>query len=299
MIEMRIHGRGGQGAVVASEILASAIFEEGNFAQSFPAFGVERRGAPVSAYVRMDRSPVLIRSKIYSPNHVIILDSTLMDFVDVTSGLQEDGWIIINSDRESVNFKPMKKYKVATIDASSIALEYGLGSETAPIVNTAILGAFSKVTGVVGIDAVLKAVGDLVPVKVEANLSACRQGYELASRNLNSEKVKFMNQSTDDQEMKRGQSGGKVTFDKVDQMPLSSVSVSSMSWNKTGSWRIAKPVIDYDQCINCMRCWEFCPDISIEIEDEKPVIDYTYCKGCGICAEECPVDAIKLEREVK
>lgn len=91
----------------------------------------------------------------------------------------------------------------------------------------------------------------------------------------------------------------KITFDSLDQMPFASISVGDMRWNKTGSWRTVKPVIDYDLCIKCMECWKSCPDVSICIEEEKPVIDYTYCKGCGICAQECPVGAITLKREEK
>lgn len=186
MIELRIHGRGGQGAVIASQVLASAIFREGNYVQSFPEFGIERRGAPVAAFVRMDKSPVLIRSKIYSPDHVVILDSALMGYVDVTSGLKEDGWIIINTDRALGEFDFPGKYKVAGVDANSIAIKHNLGSKTAPIVNTAILGFFSKITGIVGLNAVLKAIEDAVPVKVDANLAACREAYQGAANNKNS-----------------------------------------------------------------------------------------------------------------
>lgn len=180
MIEIRIHGRGGQGAVTASQILASASYIEGNYAQSFPEFGVERRGAPVTAFVRMDKSPLLLRSKIYEPDHVVVLDSGLMDFVEVTSGLKAGGKIIINSDLESGDFNFPSDYEVSCINASSLALKHGLGSATAPIVNTAILGAFSKTTGLVSIDAMLEAIRDTVPVKVEANLAACREAYQKA-----------------------------------------------------------------------------------------------------------------------
>lgn len=178
MIEIRIHGRGGQGAVIASQILASAIYKQGNYAQSFPEFGVERRGAPVTAFVRMDNSPLLLRSKIYEPDHVVVLDSGLTDFVDVTSGLKAGGKILINSDLESEDFDFPSDYKVVCIDASSLALEHGLGSATAPIVNTAILGAFAKLTGLVSLDALLEVMRDAVPVKVEANLAACREAYQ-------------------------------------------------------------------------------------------------------------------------
>ena len=99
MIEIRIHGRGGQGAVIASEVLASAFFKEGKFVQAFPAFGAERRGAPVAAFARVDDQPIRIRHFIYEPDHIIILDPTLIESTQVDSGLKEGGWIIINTDR--------------------------------------------------------------------------------------------------------------------------------------------------------------------------------------------------------
>lgn len=98
---------------------------------------------------------------------------------------------------------------------------------------------------------------------------------------------------------KASKAGGEIKFDNVHQVPPSSITIGNMRWNKTGSWRSARPGIDYDACIQCMRCWKACPDVSIYIQDERPVVNYTYCKGCGICARECPVDAIELIREVK
>ncbi len=99
MIEIRMHGRGGQGAVVACKLLASAIYKEGKFAQSFPAFGVERRGAPVMAYTRIDDKPIHLRTEIYEPNHLIVLDENLLLTVDVTAGLKDGGTIVINSTK--------------------------------------------------------------------------------------------------------------------------------------------------------------------------------------------------------
>jgi len=89
----------------------------------------------------------------------------------------------------------------------------------------------------------------------------------------------------------------KIIYNSAKDIPLNAMSVDSMLYNKTGTWRNARPVIDYDKCINCMICWKFCPDMSIHIEDERPVIDYVYCKGCGICVEECPKKCIVLEEE--
>jgi len=92
-------------------------------------------------------------------------------------------------------------------------------------------------------------------------------------------------------------SKGKIVYNRAKDIPLNAMSVDTMLFNKTGAWRNVKPVIDYENCICCMICWKFCPDISIYIEDDKPVIDYDYCKGCGICVEECPKKCISIEEE--
>jgi len=180
MIEIRIHGRGGQGAVLASEVLASAFFREGKFVQAFPAFGVERRGAPVTAFTRLDDQPIRIRNFIYEPDHIIILDPTLIESTQVDSGLKENGWIIINTDRPSKAFGQFSKFRVATVDANRIAVEYKLGSPTAPIVNTAILGAFAKVTGMVAVDSVVEAMKEFVPSNKAGNAAAIKEAYERA-----------------------------------------------------------------------------------------------------------------------
>jgi 2-oxoacid:acceptor oxidoreductase gamma subunit (pyruvate/2-ketoisovalerate family) len=180
MIEIRIHGRGGQGAVIASEVLASAFFKEGKFVQAFPAFGVERRGAPVTAFTRVDDQPIRIRNFIYEPDHIIILDPTLIESTQVDSGLKENGWIIINTDRPPKTFGRFSKFRVAAVDANRIAVEYKLGSPTAPIVNTAILGAFSKITGMVTVDSLIEAMKEFVPSNKAGNAAAIKEAYERA-----------------------------------------------------------------------------------------------------------------------
>lgn len=180
MIEIRFHGRGGQGAVVASEILASAFFKEGKFVQSFPTFGVERRGAPVAAFIRVDDQPILLRCEIYQPDHIVVLDPTLILAVDVTAGLKDGGWIIVNSDRRPEELELPERFRVATVDANRIAVKHRLGSPTNPIVNTAILGAFARITRLVGLDPLLEAVREAVPLQKEANVAAAREAYEEA-----------------------------------------------------------------------------------------------------------------------
>jgi len=177
MIEVRFHGRGGQGAVVASKVLAVACFHEGFYVQSFPAFGVERRGAPVMAFLRLDQKPIQLRINIYQPDHIVVLDPTLIDAVDVTSGLKTNGWILINSGHSPEAFQHLKDFRIATVDATGIAIRNGLGSRTNPIVNTAILGAFSKLTGLVGIDAVALSIREELTIKKDENAKAAREAY--------------------------------------------------------------------------------------------------------------------------
>jgi len=178
VIEVRIHGRGGQGAVIASKVLADAVFREGRYVQSFPSFGVERRGAPVAAFTRIDDQPIRLRCQIYNPDHVLVLDPSLMQVVDVTAGLKEGGWVLINSEQPPSSFCLPGQFRVATVNANAIAIQYHLGPRTAPIVNTAILGAFARITGVVELDTVVAAVRDAVPVKRDDNAAAARAAYE-------------------------------------------------------------------------------------------------------------------------
>jgi len=180
MVEIRFHGRGGQGAVIASKILASALFKEGKYAQAFPAFGAERRGAPVMAFTRFDRKAITRRSMVYEPNHVVVLDEPILDVVDVTSASKKaDG-----SDQHSrspSDFSRYKKFRVATVDANRIAAENRLGTTTAPVVNTVILGAFSKISGLVGLKAVIDGIKEYVPSKPEANAAAAKAAFEQAN----------------------------------------------------------------------------------------------------------------------
>ena len=177
MYEVRFHGRGGQGAVTAANILAIAGAKEGYYTQAFPFFGVERRGAPVEAYTRISKEPIEIRSFVYNPDCVVVLDPALLSDVDVTSGLKEGGIIIVNTEKKPEEM-PFEGYKVATVNATEIAIKYGLGSKAAPIVNTAILGAYAKAVGNVSIDSVVEAILENAPAKKEENASAAKEAYE-------------------------------------------------------------------------------------------------------------------------
>lgn len=180
MQEIRFHGRGGQGAVIGSEVLAHAFFHEGKFVQAFPAFGVERRGAPVTAFCRMDDRNIYLRSQIYHPDHVVVLDALMIESVNVVDGLKPGGSIVINASRDPEYYRDFfgDAFGVFVIDAAAIAVAHHLGSASNPIVNTAIVGAFAKATGLVGIDAVLKAIEADVPVKKTQNQQAAQAAYD-------------------------------------------------------------------------------------------------------------------------
>jgi len=180
MIEIRFHGRGGQGTVVASKILADTISKEGNYVQAYPEFGVERRGAPVFAFIRIDDSPIYDKSRIYEPDHVVVVDPTLVDAIDVTEGLKEGGMIIINTDKKPEELKFPDKYKIVTVNATEIAVRHKLGTLTAPIVNTSIVGAVVKILKLARIESLLEAVREGVPIKPDENAAAAKEAFEKA-----------------------------------------------------------------------------------------------------------------------
>ncbi len=175
MIEIRWHGRGGQGAVTSAEILAQAAISEGKFAQAFPSFGPERRGAPVQAYVRIGSMPIRVRSSITEPDVVAVLDPGLLAIVDVTSGLKPDGIVIINTTRTSQQIRQEFKIKgrIATVGATRIAQEV-LG---VPITNTTMMGAVVKATGVVKVESLFEPLKQRFGRLGERNIQAMQRAY--------------------------------------------------------------------------------------------------------------------------
>jgi len=176
MIEIRLHGRGGQGSVTAAELLAVAAFDDGKEAQAFPAFGVERRGAPVMAFCRISDGPIRLRTQIYDPDYVIVQDPTLMDSVNVLAGLKPGGTVLINSEHKSEDLNLNTKARVVAFPATQIALEE-LGR---PIMNTVLLGAFAGLSGMISFEAIERSIGHRFPGELgEKNIKAARRAYEL------------------------------------------------------------------------------------------------------------------------
>ena len=175
MIEIRFHGRGGQGAVTSAEMTALAAINEGRYAQAFPSFGSERRGAPVMAFARVDDIPIRIRSKIYTPNIVIVLDPSLLKILNPTQGMDENGILILNTHKTAQQIRDEFGYtvKMALIDADHIAKEE-LGR---PITNTTMLGSMIKATEVVKLDSLIYPLEERFGGIAAKNISALKRAY--------------------------------------------------------------------------------------------------------------------------
>jgi len=183
MREIRIHGRGGQGGVTAAQLIAEAAFREGKYVQAFPFFGAERRGAPVKAFARISDEPIHVRSQIYEPDIVVVLDPGLLEIVDITEGLKKDGIVVLNHPKKPGDLK-LDHFKVATVDATGIAIELGLVVAGWPVVNTPMCGAFVAATGEVELETMLGVIRDYWPGEVgEKNARAAELAYERLEKN--------------------------------------------------------------------------------------------------------------------
>jgi 2-oxoacid:acceptor oxidoreductase gamma subunit (pyruvate/2-ketoisovalerate family) len=174
VLEIKFIGRGGQGAVIASQILAKVFFLMGKYPQCFSVFGGERRGAPVGSFLRVDDKKILLKCEIRRPDHIIYLAPDLVDEKELESTLKPDGIILINNALTDNEFAGLRKFRLALVDALSIAEEQGLGGT----INTAILGAYARASNAVSMDLLEQAIKESVPAKVEANIAAAKQAYE-------------------------------------------------------------------------------------------------------------------------
>ncbi len=183
MIEIRIHGRGGQGVVTGAELLSVAAFDEGRHAQAFPSFGSERMGAPVVSFCRIDDKEIRLREPIQDPDAIIVQDPTLFHSVDVFSGLKKDGYVLVNSARslEDLGIADVARRfptgHVRAIGATEIAVKH-VGR---PVPNAALLGGFAAMTGQLKLQSVEKAIMEKFPGRIgEANVAAAREAFAAA-----------------------------------------------------------------------------------------------------------------------
>jgi pyruvate ferredoxin oxidoreductase gamma subunit len=173
--EIRIHGRGGQGSVLAAELLAVAAFEDGRYGQAFPVFGGERRGAPVQAFVRIADEPIRLRTRVQQPDYVIVQDLSLMAIVNVCEGLRPDGLLLANADASHAVSWP-EGIRLRLVPALQIALQvFGR-----PFVNPAMLGAFAAASGEIRLESIQRAFRARFPGELgEKNAQAAQVAYEM------------------------------------------------------------------------------------------------------------------------
>ncbi len=179
LVEIRFHGRGGQGAVTAANILVDAAILEGKYAQAFPHFGAERRGAPVVAFARISDKPIQMHSQIEHPDIIVVLDPRLFKLTDVLSGLKDYGKVVMNGHEKPFN----DPYETWCVDATRIALELNLVVSGWPVVNTIMLGALSRATGIVSLENIKKAITNNFKGRLgEINAEAAERAYKETRR---------------------------------------------------------------------------------------------------------------------
>lgn len=181
MLEFRLHGRGGQGIVVAAAVFAEAVFLSGSYARAFSLFGAERRGAPVTAFIRVNRERLMPRSRIYQPDYSVVFDPTI-DGNILTAGLKKGGTVLINTDQgwaDRVPFEDLnsKNIRLFLVDAREIAIKHKLAIGSFPMVNTVMLGAMVRICGLATLDELNSSIKKRVSTKIEANINAAADGY--------------------------------------------------------------------------------------------------------------------------
>jgi pyruvate ferredoxin oxidoreductase gamma subunit len=269
-----------------------SAFEDGKYGQAFPAFGGERRGAPVQAFVRLDAHPVRVRYRVNQPDYVIILDHTLPNMVDVVAGLKPGGLVLIDSEKSPDALLWSADAPVYAVPATRIALEV-FGQ---PFVNPAMLGAWAAATNEVSIEAIKHAFQNRFPGSLgEKNGRAAQMGYDFIRAGAMPIQVKKSQQSP----------GGTIKWERAEvagapgqTLHFASVVAARTSLAyPTGSWRYSRPVIDLPACNGCGVCEMFCPDSCLIIVDKLAIVDFEFCKGCGICVQTCARHAIQMATE--
>jgi pyruvate ferredoxin oxidoreductase gamma subunit len=295
MIRVRFHGRGGQGAKTASRIVGTAVFHAGFTAQDSPIYGAERRGAPVAAFTRLARGPILERGVISRPDLVVVGDETLLHdpTARVLEGVTEDAAVFMNTQQspERLRARSAVLGRLTTLDLTGMALaRFGkVGSLSAPLgaVAVRLLGLTADSLRV-AVAEELEALG-MSPAVVDQNLA-------LANECFNAVPTVPIKESQPEQA--NPASLWTPTYEPPTRGTARISAGGNMPIHKTGDWRIFRPVLDPDKCNGCWLCFVYCPEAAIVLTDkDRPVIDYDHCKGCMLCVEECPTRALAAARE--
>lgn len=300
MLNIRFHGRGGQGIKTAGRILGTALFLEGFEVQDAPRYGAERRGAPMSAYVRASREPILERGIIRRPDLIIVADDTLIPIpaAGVLAGIQPHTVLLIRSHHAAETWRG--RLGLANPILILPAADEMLERSEQPYLGTVCAAAAARLLGTIAphhlVEAIRIELEELTEEIVEANFRRANAAYGYFQAQAGC--------------VEEGPEVSAVHYEKPDwiDLPFDEASVSAPVIHgsltsvevKTGLWRTLRPVIDYERCHRCVWvCGSFCPDSAITINREGyPEIDYDHCKGCMICLAQCPSHAIAAVPEV-
>jgi len=301
VFRIRFHGRGGQGMKTAGRILGTAFFREGYEVQDAPRYGAERRGAPIFAFVRADKNPILERGIIRRPDLAVVADDTLapMPSAGVLAGMDGHSLMLINSHETAETWRGRLALpgRVLVLPASAeVEVE---GRAALPQVGAACAGAAARLVGVIGPDALAAAIrdelGHLGEGVVADNLGVASHAYDLLAAEAGAV-TERPPQAAD----------AWQSPDWID-LPFEGAGISAPAIHagltselmQTGLWRTMRPVIDPERCNHCWWvCSTFCPDSAISVDGKgNPHIDYDHCKGCLVCLAQCPPHAIRAVPE--
>ena len=296
MITLSLYGRGGQGIKSAAHIVSTAAFLGRYYVQDQPLYGAERRGAPISAFIRISDQPILARGYISYPLYLIVADDSLLQdgaygpLRDITT----DTIVFVNSTSsvEQMKSKYGIQNKIITFDLTKLAIET-IGK---PLVSVAIAGAASKLINLNFEDVKQSLALELKDIGVhDAELA---KNIELARIAFDS--VPSISSEAGKEYEEREFGIVELKYHEPSISTCSIIAPGNSSIRRTGEWSIYKPVIDYDNCTKCMICYVYCPDSAITIDKSGyPIVNYDACKGCSICYTECPTRTITIARKIR
>lgn len=285
---MRFHGRGGQGMKTAGRILGSAAFHAGYEVQDSPVYGAERRGAPMMAFVRIAKEPILERGAIARPHLVVVSDDTLLDDPASTPlvGCEESSTLLLNGSRDPASWEG----RTLRHDLSDLALR----TTSSSVSLSTALGAAAACLAGIPVENTLEGVEDeLSSLGLSRNLDLAREVYGLGA-------------AWPRLALTEAEPAVPAVAALVD-LPLDpprraapSIYATANTPKRTGSWRQLRPVLEEEKCNRCWLCFVSCPEGAIALDErEYPRVDLDVCKGCLLCVHECPTHAFRVEREVR
>lgn len=300
MYTIRFHGRGGQGMKTASRLLGRAFFREGFEVQDAPLYGAERRGAPMTAYVRADREAIRQRGIIRQPGLVAVADDSLVPIpaAGVLNGISNETILLIVSYESAATWRIRLNLQGPILILTPLT-ETGHGK--LPLISAACAGVAAALSGVISRDNLLAAIADELSALGQESLTANQEIAAQAFEQMAQQPERIAPSSTVSPDHYQKPAWIDLPVDAAILAAPAVYGTLTSAKVKTGLWRTQRPVIDYERCRRCWWvCSNFCPDSAIKLRaDGSPEIDYEHCKGCMICVAQCPSHAITAIAEAE